>query len=450
MKKYLKRSTLLAACIVSLTVGVTADMSRAENITARENLEILKKTNSCRGCDLSGLTLNRMNFAGADLEGADFSMAKFFLSNLAGANLRNSNLKGASFGGTDLSEADLRGADLRGTSLDGAYLDGTLLDGEFITAKPYEDIGVPEVEKQIYIDDPGKPKKNPETREVKVAAPGDFEESSQPLAVDREAAESSSEKNPSAVVKRVKLPVNERQPAAPVAKKVAPVSQAIVEPLAKADKDKTDDKEKTVAEQVALKEPAKAQEKNTGNDQGNSKALLQNATPKIMADAGKPPAIIHADVKKKSSPKQETIKNVSPADVKEKAVAEKGVGESSALLAQEKSKRDNLTRLLDKDKCFECDLSGLDLSGKNLKGVDLEKADLTDCNLERATLDKANLKGAILRNANLRKAGLQNADLYKADLSGADLTGADVQGAKFDNAQITSAIGLEIPVSSKK
>lgn len=443
MKKYLKRSTLWAACIVSLTVGATGDMCRAESITARENLEILKKTNSCRGCDLSGLTLSRMNFAGADLEGADFSMAKFFLSNLAGANLRNSNLKGASFGGTDLSEADLRGADLRGTSLDGAYLDGTLLDGEFITAKPYEDIGVPEVEKQIYIDDPGKPKKSPVTREVKVAAPGDLEESSQPLAVDREAAKSSSEKNPS-----VALPVNERQPTAPVAKKAAPVSQAIVEPLDEADK--ADDKEKTVTEQVALKEPAKAQEKNTGNDQGNSKALVQNATPKIMADAGKPPALIHADSKKKSSPKKETIKNVPTADVKEKSVAEKGVGESSALLAQEKSKRDNLTRLLDKDKCFECDLSGLDLSGKNLKGVDLEKADLTGCNLERATLDKANLKGAILRNANLRKAGLKNADLYKADLSGADLTGADVQGAKFDNAQITSAIGLNMPVSSKK
>jgi hypothetical protein len=286
---------------------------------------------------------------------------------------------------------------------------------------------------------------------VKVAAPGDFEKSSTPLAVDPEAAKSSSEKNAGAAVKSVALPVNERQPAAPVAKKAAPVSQAIVEPPDNADKaDKADDKEKTVAEQVALKEPAKAQEKNSGNDQGNSKALLQNATPKIMADAGKPPAIIHADIKKKSSPKKETIKNVPTAGIKEKSVAEKGVGESSALLAQEKSKRDNLTRLLDKEKCFECDLSGLDLSGKNLKGVDLEKADLTGCNLELATLDKANLKGAILRNANLRKAGLKNTDLYKADLSGADLTGADVQGAKFDNAQITTAIGLDIPVSSKK
>lgn len=437
----LKRSTFLAVCIVSLTLSVTGDMSRAESKTARENLEILKKTNSCRGCDLSGLTLNRMNFAGADLEGADFSMAKFFLSNLAGANLRNSNLKGASFGGTDLSEADLSGADLRGTSLDGAYLGGTILDGEFITAKPYEDIGVPEVEKQIYIDDPGKPKKSPETREVNVP-------SSSPPLVDREAAQSSSEKNAGSAVNRISPPVSEGQPAAPVAKKAAPVLQAVVELPDNADK--ADDKENTDTEPVTLKEPAKAQVKNTANGQGVSKALLQNATPKIMVDTGKTPAVIHADNKKNSSLKKETNKiKVPTAGVKE-SVAEKGAGESSALLAQEKNKRDNLTRLLDKDKCFECDLSGLDLSGKNLKSADLEKADLTGCNLERANLDDANLKGSILKNANLRKARLKNADFYKADLSGADLTGADVQGAKFDNAQISSAIGLDLPVSSKK
>jgi uncharacterized protein YjbI with pentapeptide repeats len=392
MNTYLRRSALVVACIVCLAAGAPADRSLAESVTAKENLEKLKKTNSCRGCDLSGLTLNRLHLAGADLEGADLSMVKFFLTNLSGANLKNSNLKGTSFGGCDLGEADLRGADLRGTSLDGAYLGGTLLDGEFVTAKPYEDIGVADVEKQIYIDDPNKPKKIPETREVSVSVRRDLEKPQLLPAAVENAAKLRSKKDVGAEgpSDTVAVPVKGRQPDAPVAKKVAPVQRAIVEP--------DDEREKTV-------EP-----------------LAIGVSPREKEET----------VPIQKSPPQTSI-------------ADSGIGDLSNRLAKEKIKRDNLTRLFDQAQCLGCDLSGLDLSGKNLKSVDLEKANLTGCNLELVILDNANLKEAILRNANLRKASLHN-----AELSGADLTGANVDGAVFGNATTASAVDSTVQAPPDK
>ncbi|HBG20909.1 MAG TPA: hypothetical protein DDY32_17010 [Desulfobulbaceae bacterium] len=413
MKTYIKMQTVVAACIIVLAVGTTGTISRADGATALENLEKLKKTNSCRGCDLSGLTINRTNLAGADLEGADLSRTKLFLSNLSGANMRSTNLKGASFGGTDLGEADLRGADLRGTSLEGAYLEETQLDGEFVTAKPYEDIGVPDVEKQVYVPNPEKPKKSPETRDVKVAARPDLEKTSREMAVEREP------KPPSE-----KIAGTAQQPGAPTAKKAIPVRQAIVEP-----QDPVGGQ--AMAEPVGVTEPATAKAAANSTENGKSSTTLENM-PKKMADVRKPPPVPPADVK---------IEEVQAVKTPEKT-RDGGAGESAANFATDKSKRDRLTRLLDEDKCLGCDLSGLDLSGKNLKNVDLERANLSGCNLERVILDKANLKGAILQNAVLRMASLKNADLYKADLSGADLSGANVQGAKLDNAKVSTAVGL--------
>ena len=422
MKTYIKMQTVVAACIIVLTVGTTGTISRAAGATTLENLEKLKKTNSCRGCDLSGLTINRTNLAGADLEGADLSRTKLFLSNLSGANMRSTNLKGASFGGTDLGEADLRGADLRGTSLEGAYLEETLLDGEFVTAKPYEDIGVPDVEKQVYVPNPEKPKKSPETRDVKVAAHPDLEKTPREMAVERE-PKPPSEKN-AGTADKIKMTADGQQPGAPTAKKAIPVRQAIVEP-----QDSVGGQ--AMAEPVGVPEPATAKAAANSTESGKSSPTPENM-PKKMAEVRKPPPVPPADVK---------IEEVQAVKTPEKT-RDGGAGESAANFATDKSKRDRLTRLLDEDKCLGCDLSGLDLSGKNLKNVDLERANLSGCNLERVILDKANLKGAILQNAVLRMASLKNADLYKADLSGADLSGANVQGAKLDNAKVSTAVGL--------
>ena len=103
-----------------------------------------------------------------------------------------------------------------------------------------------------------------------------------------------------------------------------------------------------------------------------------------------------------------------------------------------------IERLLDDDRCVECDLPGVDLSGKRLKEVDLERANLQGANLEDANLSGANLKGANLSGANLKNADLSDADLYRANFSGADLTGADLTEALVDSADFTGAVGVSL------
>ncbi len=80
----------------------------------RENFNRLLTTNACRGCNLSGAVLNRLNLAEADLEGADLSGAQLNAASLARADLRGANLRGAWLGGADLTGANLLGADWEG------------------------------------------------------------------------------------------------------------------------------------------------------------------------------------------------------------------------------------------------------------------------------------------------------------------------------------------------
>jgi uncharacterized protein YjbI with pentapeptide repeats len=101
-------------------------------------------------------------------------------------------------------------------------------------------------------------------------------------------------------------------------------------------------------------------------------------------------------------------------------------------------------RLLDEDRCVDCDLTGVDLSGKSLSKVDLERAKLQGANLEGVNLKKANLKGADLRGANLKGANLRKADLYRTDFTGADLTEADLEGALIDSADFSGATGVNL------
>jgi len=93
-----------------------------------ENRKQLVATNSCPGCDLSGVNLDRLQMQGANLEGANLSQAKVRLSSLAKANLRRANLQNAQFGGSDLADADLRGANVQGATFAGAYMVGLQLD----------------------------------------------------------------------------------------------------------------------------------------------------------------------------------------------------------------------------------------------------------------------------------------------------------------------------------
>ena len=69
------------------------------------DLDRLKKTNECAGCDLSGANLGNTDLFGANLEGANLKRA-----NLRGANLGGANLKWAKLTEADLSDANIDGA----------------------------------------------------------------------------------------------------------------------------------------------------------------------------------------------------------------------------------------------------------------------------------------------------------------------------------------------------
>ncbi len=438
MKRYLRTSVLIMACVLPVVVSVNTvgTVFAAESAAAKANLEKLLATKSCRGCDLAGLILNRLDLVDADLEGADLSLAKLSLTNLTRANLKNTNLRGTVFGGTDLSDADLRGADLRGTSLDSSYYQGARFDGEFMAAKPYDEVGETEVAKEVFIADPVKPKQNPETREVKVSDRSDQEASPSKVSAVSEVKPEVVPVKPQEIQKdrQTSEPASLAPP--PAAKKVAPVQQAIV--------DVSTQDENIATAQAAV--PVQINEKSIKQVPVEAKI----ATPVAKPTVNEPEQNIQG-TKSVTTPQTPTT-----AEAKK----EPGVEPGATLLAKKneresapqtmilkpsagKTQQDNLARLLDKNRCYGCDLSGLDLSGKNLVGADLEKANMTGCNLEKVDLTKANLKSALLVRANLRLANLKNADFYKADLTGADLTGAKVVGATFDSAQSASAVGLK-------
>jgi len=358
VKNILLRRVPVLCSFVALFFMV-GDGYSEESVTAKENLDKLIKTNSCRGCYLSGLNLNRIDLSDADLEGADLSKTKMYLANLSRANLRNADLRGTVFGGADLADADLRGADLRGTSLDGAYLGGTLLDGTFVTTKPYEKVGVSDIEKEVYVADQSKPKRDPKAKEIVVAPRRVFDDPPPILPV----------KVPEKIPEK-KIVKKESYPQAPKVKKLTPIAPIII---------------------------------------------AKESVPKEEGDA-----VV------------ETDKNMLSA----------GRGIKNKNLAENKKKRDNLARLSDTKKCYDCDLSGMDLSNRNLAGVDLERSDLTGCNFEKADLEKANLKGTSLIRVNLRGANLKKADLYRADLTDADLTGANITDTLFDSANLSGTVGL--------
>lgn len=90
----------------------------------------------------------------------------------------------------------------------------------------------------------------------------------------------------------------------------------------------------------------------------------------------------------------------------------------------------DLSKLLNTNKCPQCDLSGAGLVMNNLTGANLAGANLVGANLSRANLTGADLTGA----------NLSGASLFGANLSGANLSGANLNGADFRNAYVVNAI----------
>ncbi|MCI5144262.1 MAG: hypothetical protein D3923_01750 [Candidatus Electrothrix sp. AR3] len=116
-----------------------SELLGSSDLEIQKNFNRLISTKACRGCNLSGAILNRVDLSGVNLEGANLEGAKLNLTNLSGANLRNANLKAAALGGADLAGADLRGANMNGAIVGGAYITDTKLDkGQIKQDEPYK------------------------------------------------------------------------------------------------------------------------------------------------------------------------------------------------------------------------------------------------------------------------------------------------------------------------
>jgi len=116
---------------------------------------------------------------------------------------------------------------------------------------------------------------------------------------------------------------------------------------------------------------------------------------------------------------------------------------------------ENLTTVLNSNKCIGCDLTGINLNGLDLSGINLSQAildnailvdtilvnaDLSGASLKNADLSRANLRGANLSGADLTNAILINSDLSNSDLTLANLENADTTGAEFAGATTVGAL----------
>jgi len=482
---------LLGCCIFAvgfsgLTLHAASPGSNRPGI--QDNFHQLIQNNSCPGCDLAGVVLTRVNLSGANLEGANLAGAKLYLADLSDANLKGANLQGAGLGGADFGGADLTGANLTGAILEGAYFKGAKTDG-IITDEPQTGSGTLTGE-TVFIADESQSKHAPYSQEVVVEKRRDLKET--PAAVE----EQESKQEPKETAAEQVGPPADQEQAAPLlarSKQPIPMADAVVPEsvqdekpveahpvdgtviLREQNKQKvvsSPEEEKTVPEAESVDknvEIDKVAKKEEGGSDGEQQVLSEKivvqkkseAVETVTEDSPVHDMIvqIEADNTKTQQPpagQEEEVASSSTsvaamvADIEEAAVDKEQPSAGSLVYTVETpemaaAKQEALIeRLLDDDRCVECDLPGVDLSGKRLKEVDLERANLQGANLEDANLSGANLKGANLSGANLRNADLSDADLYRANFSGADLTGADLNEALVDSADFTGAVGVSL------
>jgi uncharacterized protein YjbI with pentapeptide repeats len=103
------------------------------------------------------------------------------------------------------------------------------------------------------------------------------------------------------------------------------------------------------------------------------------------------------------------------------------------------SPRSDLQRLLETNKCVECNLQKANLVDANLEGANLQGANLEDANLERTNLKSARLVDANLQRAYLLKANLQAINLENANLGGAMLSDTNLENANLQRANLQGA-----------
>jgi hypothetical protein len=105
--------------------------NRSPAATAEVNR--LRQTKQCAGCNLSGANLQNIDLDDANLQNANLQGANLFRADLSKANLQGANLQGANLTDADLEAANLQGAALQNTSLQRSKLEKANLQGANIT-----------------------------------------------------------------------------------------------------------------------------------------------------------------------------------------------------------------------------------------------------------------------------------------------------------------------------
>ncbi len=450
---------LVSVLVMNWSFFVFAGQEKTQG-KLEENRKQLIETNSCPGCDLSGLNLDRVNLTGANLEGANLSHVTLHLASLAKANLRNTDLRDAEFGGADLAGADLRGADLIGASFVGAYLAGAKVDNEVVLNKLSEEHNPDNVSDQdittdVQVEATAQDKPSAFTKDENTAPSsesGFFDTTLERMKgllglgagnENKAVTEQQEEKtgNPEELIQATAA-VQAMSARDAVAADIIPAQEVqSAEDVPSAEEPGFFDK--TLAGIKGLFGQSKSVDHEAVADVAPS-AQGEEHVPPVTSQPPAVPAVVEGNQTVNSEPtgaenKDRAIQEEKPSPENKRDDDILSADKADPVAEIEKNKQ----RLLDGKGCYGCNLHGVDLTGKDLGGADLEGADLSGSRLTSVDLENANLKGAILVGVDLRNADLRGADLYKANLSGADLTGAKLEGALLDEAQLSNSLGYE-------
>jgi uncharacterized protein YjbI with pentapeptide repeats len=326
---------------------------------------------------------------GCDLSGAELNRMDLSEANLQGANLTDAKLYLVNFSGANLQKAHLQrahfgGADLTGADLRGADLLEADLNGAYLGGAKFDSEFV-----------------RSKTYEDEMSSESEEKTHINDLVQPHETASIQEDGKKVLNEQRTADEQKEEKPVVPPVQADEPIKNILVSDNLQPSSAAHDQTDPEIKE-----EPAQDSKKEMSGRAGSSTDRTRD----------------EGVVKKDEATESTTSKTITPKEISG-------------------GKANNLKRLLDTKKCYQCDLSGIDLSDKNLGEADLEGANLTGSDLEKTDLGKAVLRGALLVGADLKKADLRGADLYRADLSGADLNEANMEGAKTDGAIFTGAIG---------
>jgi len=115
-----KRNWILIGLAVTVCFLAVSTLSHAFD---EKQLQALKKTNTCKNCDLSGAKLSGLDLTYADLSGSNLSGADLTNTIMQSANLSGANLSGANCTGANFNEAVLKGANVANANFKNACFD---------------------------------------------------------------------------------------------------------------------------------------------------------------------------------------------------------------------------------------------------------------------------------------------------------------------------------------